>query len=201
MCSCCKIAENGILGMLTLKSSLSLFAVLDIVLGVLYALFFYREIVLEWNFFRINGPHYIMLAFYASRILSLPIGIVGFLAVKNQSAKVASLYHGLTLFELLIFPALGMASTIDMCESWLYREACNQILVQNLFFNVLRVCYLFYVAYIAKSYQRRIERGELILVQHGKAIVELINQVQNKQKNDIELTNVQKKGEETKEEE
>ena len=57
------------------------------------------------------------------------------------------------------------------------------------------------MAYIAKSYQRRVERGEFILVQHGKAIVELINQVQNKQKNDIELTNVQKKGEETKAEE
>ena len=50
--------------------------------------------------------------------------------------------------------------------------------------------YLFYVAYIAKSYQRRVERGEFILVQHGKAIVELINQVQKKQKNDIELTSV-----------
>ena len=73
--------------------------------------------------------------------------------------------------------------------------------MQNLFFNILRLCYLLYVAYIAKSYQRRVERGEFILVQHGKAIVELINQVQNKQKNDIELTNVQKKGEETKVEE
>ncbi len=111
--------------MLTLKSSLSLFAVLDIILGVLYALFFYQEIVNDWRFFSINGPHYIMLSFYAARILCLPIGIVGVLAVKNQSAKVASLYHALTLFELAIFPALGIASTFDMCQSWLYREACN----------------------------------------------------------------------------
>ena len=161
--------------MLTLKSSLSLFAVLDIILGVLYALFFYQEIVHDWNYFRINGPHYILLTFYTSRILSIPIGIVGVLAVNNQSAKVASLYHGLTMFELTLFPALGIASTFDMCESWLYREACNQILVQNVFFNILRFCYLFYVAFIARSYQRRVERGEFILVQHGKAIVELIN--------------------------
>ena len=65
--------------------------------------------------------------------------------------------------------------------------------MQNLFFNLFRLSYLLYVAYIAKSYQRRVERGEFILVQHGKAIVELINQVQNKQKNDIELASVPKK--------
>ena len=35
------------------------------------------------------------------------------------------------------------------------------------------------MAYLAKSYYRRLERGELILVNHGRSIVELINQVQN----------------------
>ena len=45
-----------------------------------------------------------------------------------------------------------------------------------------------YSAFIARSYQRRVERGEFILVQHGKAVVELINAVQSKQgKTDIEL--------------
>ena len=83
MFRCLKIAENGILGMLTLKSSLSLFAVVDIILGVLYALFFNQEIIYDWRYFNINGPHYVLLAFYSLRMLSLPIGIVGLVAVKK----------------------------------------------------------------------------------------------------------------------
>ena len=83
MFRCLKIAENGILGMLTLKSSLSLFAVVDIILGVLYALFFNQEIINDWRYFNINGPHYVLLAFYSLRMLSLPIGIVGLVAVKK----------------------------------------------------------------------------------------------------------------------
>ena len=46
-------------------------------------------------------------------------------------------------------------------------------------FNALRFAYIFYVAYITKSYYRRLERGELILVSHGKSIVELINTLQS----------------------
>ena len=111
--------------MLTLKSSLSLFSVVDIILGVLYALFFYQEIIYDWRYFNINGPHYYLLAFYSVRILTLPIGIVGLVGVKNQSAKVAGWYHNLTIFELLVFPTLGLLSTLDMCKSWLYREACG----------------------------------------------------------------------------
>ncbi len=84
------------------------------------------------------------------------------------------------MLALMIFPALGLGSTYDMCHSWVYRETCKQIFTQNLAFNLLRACYCAYVAYIAISYQKRVERGEFILVQHGKAIVELINAVQSK---------------------
>ena len=75
------IAENGILGALTLKSSLTLFSVLDIFLGAFYLLYLIQEVFWEWEYFNANGPHYILLAFYYLRVSSLPVGIVGFLAV------------------------------------------------------------------------------------------------------------------------
>jgi len=76
----------------------------------------------------------------------------------------AKAYFNLKKFELFLFPALGILSTYDMCQSWLYNETCSQIFMQNALFNFMRGGFLFYVAYIAKSYFRRIERGEFILV-------------------------------------
>ena len=66
--------------------------------------------------------------------------------------------------ELVVFPMLGFLSSFDMCKSWLYRESCKDIFVANGIFNLIRAGYLFYTAYIARSYQRRVERSEFILV-------------------------------------
>ena len=187
-CRCFGIAENGILGALTLKSSLTLISVLDIILGVFYLMYLVQEVFWEWEYFNANGPHYILVAFYYLRVSSLPVGLVGFIAVSKQNALLARGYYTLTMIELAVFPLLGFLSSYDMCQSWLYRETCEQIYVQNAVFNFFRAGYLVYSAFIARSYQRRVERGEFILVQHGKAVVELINAVQNKQgKTDIEL--------------
>ena len=57
--------------------------------------------------------------------------------------------------------------------------------------NSFRFLYYYYAAYLIRSYYRRLERGELILVSHGKSIVELISAVQTSQnKNDMELQSV-----------
>ncbi len=125
------------------------------------------------------------------RVTSIPIGAIGFLSVQNHSPLFSRAYYHLTMVEATVFPVIGFLSSYDMCQSYVYNEPCKNIFMTNGGFNALRFAYLFYVAYIAKSYYRRIERGELILVTHGKSIVELINTIQNQQKkNDIELVAV-----------
>ena len=103
-------------------------------------------------------------------------------------------YYHLNLIQLAIFPLLGLLSTYDMCKSYVYYQSCKDIFTTNAAITVLRLLYFFYVSYLAKSYYRRVERGELILVNHGRAIVELINTVQNnnnsQRSRDIELTAV-----------
>jgi hypothetical protein len=81
-CNCLKLAENGVLGMLTLKTSMLLFSIVDIILGALYIVYLFHEVIWTWEFFNANGPHYVLTAFFYLRITSLPIGIIGFLAVQ-----------------------------------------------------------------------------------------------------------------------
>ena len=92
-CGIFGIAENGILGALTLKSSLTLFSVLDIFLGAFYLLYLIQEVIFEWEYFNANGPHYFLLVFLYLRVTSLPIGIVGFISVTNQNQKLAKIYY------------------------------------------------------------------------------------------------------------
>ena len=75
------IAGNGILGILTLKSSLTLFAVIDIFMGVFSAVFLLQEVIWEWDYFNANGPHYFLTLFYFLRVVRLFIGIIGLVAV------------------------------------------------------------------------------------------------------------------------
>lgn len=75
------IAENGILGSLTLKSSLVIFSVIDIFLGAFYCVFLLQEVIMEWEYFNANGPHLFLTSFYILRVSSLLIGIIGFVAV------------------------------------------------------------------------------------------------------------------------
>lgn len=81
-CKCLGIAENGILGMLTLKSSLTLFAVVDIFLGAFCLLFLFQEVIWEWEYFNANGPHYFLTLFYYLRVVHLPLGVIGFIGVQ-----------------------------------------------------------------------------------------------------------------------
>ena len=185
------IAENGICGIITLKNSMSIFTIIDILLGAFYLIFLIQEVILEWPIFNINGPHYFLTLFYFMRCTSLPIGIIGFIAVSQRSVLLGKCYFNLKLVELAVFPIIGLFSSYDMCKSYIYTDSCKDIFIQNAAFNSVRFAFLFYVAYISKSFYRRLERGELILVTHGKSIVELINTIQSQQrKNDIEMVAV-----------
>ena len=112
-----------------MKSSLTLISVLDIILGVFYLMYLVQEVFWEWEYFNANGPHYILVTFYYLRVSSLPVGIVGFIAVSKQNALMAKGYCTLAMIELAVFPLLGFLSSYDMCQSWLYRETCEQIYV------------------------------------------------------------------------
>ena len=123
-CRCLGIAGNGVIGVLSLKSSLTLFSVIDIFLGVFAAVFLLQEVIWEWEYFNASGPFYFLTTFYFLRVARLFIGIVGLVGVQKQSARLAGIYSRLTLVELAVFPLLGILSSYDMCRSWLYRETC-----------------------------------------------------------------------------
>lgn len=179
---CLPLAENGILGCLTLKTSMKLFTVCDILLGVIYLLYLVNEVLLEWTMYNIGGPFYFLTLLYFLRVASLPVGLIGFVAVHkkdlDQGVLLAKAYFNLVRVEAFLFPLVGILATYDMCRSYLFFENCKHIGLWNVSINVVRFCYLFYVAYITKSYYRRLQRGERILVECGRSIVELINQVQ-----------------------
>lgn len=171
------IAENGICGMITLKSSMVIFTILDILLGAFYFFFLLEDVIWSWKYFNINGPYYFLTLFYYLRVGILPIGIIGFIGVVYKNLIFAKAYFNLTVTIMLMFPVVGLLSSNDMCRSYIYYQSCKDIWTFNSAFNLLRFFYHFYAAYLSKSYYRRIERGEIILVTHGKSIVELINAV------------------------
>jgi len=71
------LAENGIMGSITLKSSMKIFTFIDILLGVFYLMFLVQEVILEWTYFNVGGPHYFLTLHYFMRVAHLPIGIIG----------------------------------------------------------------------------------------------------------------------------
>jgi hypothetical protein len=84
---------------------------------------------MEWNYFFLNGPHYFLTVFYFLRVLSLPIGILGFVAVAKQSINLATHYYYATLFEVCVFPMTGFLASYDMCNSYVYYEPCKDIIL------------------------------------------------------------------------
>lgn len=103
----------------------------------------------------------------------------------------SKLYCQLVIYEAIALTILGNLASYDMCHSYVYYEPCKDIVVEQILLNSIRFSYYYYAAYIVGSYYRRLERGELILVSHGKSIVELISAVNNSQnKTDMELQSV-----------
>jgi hypothetical protein len=109
------ISENGMCGLLALKNTIGIFSVFDIILGVFYCLFLSTEVISDWEFYNINGPHYFLTALYFIRISSLTFGIIGFSSMIKLSAPLAKTYYKTKLFELAVLPALGLLSSYDMC--------------------------------------------------------------------------------------
>lgn len=117
---CMPLAENGMLGLLALKNTVGIFSFLDILFGVFYCLFLATEVIAEWEFFNINGPHYFLTAFYFLRVGSLTYGIIGFASTFSLSAYQGKIYYYTKLFEMAVLPTLGLLSSFDMCESYIY---------------------------------------------------------------------------------
>ena len=93
---------------------MTIFTVIDILLGAFYMLFLLQEVIWEWQFFNANGPHYLLTSFYYLRVSSLPIGVIGFIAVQQQNVVISKAYFNLKKFELGLFPLLGLLSSYDM---------------------------------------------------------------------------------------
>lgn len=106
---------------------MKLFTLVDIFMGVFYFMFLVQEVIFEWTYFNLNGPHYFLTAFYFMRVAYLPMGLIGFWGVMKQNIILSKAYFNLVLVQLMIFPALGLVSTYDMCNSYVYYEPCKNI--------------------------------------------------------------------------
>jgi hypothetical protein len=126
------------------------------------------------------GSHYFITASYISRSYSLLFGIIGLYSTLTLNHKIGRYYLLAKIYEFIFNPLLGVLSTIDMCDSYMYLyESCKQIFMINVLMSLIKLLYLFYAAHLVKSFITRLKRGELILVIHGRAIVDLINSIKN----------------------
>ncbi len=79
------MAQNGICSLVTLKSSLIILSILDIILGVFYGFVVYVEIFVEFRYFFANGPHYILTVYSFLRVFTAIFGVIGFVSVQRQN--------------------------------------------------------------------------------------------------------------------
>lgn len=100
---------------MSLKSTITVLAVLDIFLGLLYCLFLAGDVFGEWQFFNLNGPHYILLSYYIIRTFSFIFGILGLIASRKVDAGHAKFYYRIKVYELIVIPTFSMAIAYDMC--------------------------------------------------------------------------------------
>ena len=92
-----------------------------------------------------------------------------------MSSKAAKVYYQTKIYEMITLPVLGLISVTDRCKMLTYYQTCSDIFIYSSVFFSISFFYNFYIAYLAKSFYRRLERGEIILVTHGRSIVELID--------------------------
>lgn len=69
--------------MVTLKSSMIILSILDIILGVFYGFVAYWEVINEYRYFYANGPHYILTAYTVLKVLTGAYGLIGFVSVQK----------------------------------------------------------------------------------------------------------------------
>jgi hypothetical protein len=174
---CLSLAEGG-LGCLALKNAIIIFAVIDILIGVFSALQFLNVYLNRHEYFIYHGYdgtlYFLVLNLWAKPI-ALIFGITGLVAALQLNPNIAKFYYKAKLVEMVAFPLIGMLTTIDMLRSYTYYQNDMFIIGQSAVWNGFKFAYYFYVAYIAISFQRRLEKGEIILVSHGRSIVELVN--------------------------
>ena len=127
-CKCIPIGESGILGLVALKSSITFFAIVDIIMGIFYCLQLAGDVILEWKFFNLNGPHYLLMALYLLRPLCFIYGIIGLIASIKVDAPHAKTYYRMKQAELAVIPLLSIVATIDMCNSYVYGSTCKDLL-------------------------------------------------------------------------
>lgn len=132
----------------------------------------------EWQYYSVDGPLYFLTILQIIKPFALVLGIIGLVAAIQLNPNAAKFYYLTKLTEMIVLPTLGLLSAFDMCNSYMYYQRCSDIFAQQAVASAFKLGYYFYVAYIARSFQRRLERGEIILVSHGKAIVDLVNQIQ-----------------------
>eukprot|EP00347_Sterkiella_histriomuscorum_P015023 403358599 len=193
---CMPFAESGFFGLLTLKNAICFFSIIDLLLGLAYIYQFISEVYMVWTYYNINGPHHILTIFYLARMLSLPIGILGLLSLRHKhDTKLVKVYFICKLLEMFLFPAIGFLASYDMCQSYIFFDPCKQIFLTQSMFSVIRMIIYFYQAYVIRSYIMRLERGEFILANHGRAIIEMISKLSSKesqkkyqQESDIEMS-------------
>lgn len=167
---CFSLAEGGLL-CLALKNSVIVFSIIDIFIGVL-ALLRLIIVTLNGRDYRIFYGYDGFLIFLSMDLwfkpLALIVGISGLVAALRLDLTKARLYYKIKIVEMILLPSIGVLSIIDMNKSYIYHRSTEDIITTQIIWSLIIFFYYFYVAYIAKSFHRRLEKGELILASHGR---------------------------------
>ena len=113
------VAENGLCG-LSLRTTIILLSLFDLLLGLFYIQTFYTEIYSQWKSISSSGYHYFITTLFLIRILAIVFALIGFYASNKMSSSAGKAYYRAKIFEFWIIPLVGLLSIRDMCKNEFY---------------------------------------------------------------------------------
>jgi len=146
----------------------------------------------EWEFYNkiIGTPHFTILHEIVA-CFGLLIGMSGWGASVRLSPTLGVIYYFLKLIEALINPTTGIMMQFEQEKIFKFIDGRDKELTTWIFINILKYFLLLYTAYLAKSFVKRIQRGEYILVAHGRGVLDLMSTIsQDRTGNSMEMVAV-----------
>jgi hypothetical protein len=174
----CGPATNGCCRIISLRSSVIIFCLLDVLCGI-WALIDLFDLNNIMEYIDLETNAYYVKAFYVLRPIALVTGLVGVCNVCSLTKGTANIYLCLKLIELFVLTPLTILSIFDFCKAYIFVNECDEIKMSYSFYALWRLLYQGYGSYLAYSVAKRIQRGEYVLICHGKKVVDMLNQIEN----------------------
>eukprot|EP00347_Sterkiella_histriomuscorum_P019236 403342419 len=183
-CFCIPLAKGMCCGLLSLKTILIIISLVDITIGG--AAIGIGVIAFNRYQLKMELGAYIFIC-----SVSLLLGFAGLYAVAVKNMKIIKFYFAWKCIEVLVIPVFELIiifAQIGGNESQLKQSPSINYYIIVLVKAVMRA----YFAYLIYSFYKRVDRGELLLVDYGdrklSKMIEEIKEEQRKQEWELELT-------------